>query len=117
MCPAVRLTKASTQAMRARRVDSARLSPATRWMALICLLLVGTALVVSALHLHPNDLGSDAKHCSVCQVAHAPMQAVSPAHIVFGLTASAFLAVSAQPRSRTFLTTFSLFSRPPPPLV
>jgi hypothetical protein len=111
---AVRLTKASTLAMRARRVDSARLSPAIRWTAVICLLLVGTALVVSALHLHPNDLGNDAKHCTACQVAHAPMHAVSPVHILFGLTATAFFAVSAQPSPKTFLTAFSLFSRPPP---
>ena len=100
--------------MRARRVDSARLSPAKRWAVLICLLLVGTALVVSALHLHPNDVANDAKHCTVCQVAHAPFQVVSSAHILLGLTATAFFVVSAQSSSKTFFTAFSLFSRPPP---
>jgi hypothetical protein len=80
---------------------------------LLCLLLVGATFAANASHFHPNDL-SDAKHCSVCQVAHAPMQVVSQAHIIFGLTATAFIAVSAQPSSKAFLTAFSLFSRPPP---
>jgi hypothetical protein len=78
-----------------------------------CLVLVAAALVASAFHLHPNDL-SDAKHCTVCQVAHAPFQAVSHTHILLGLAATAFFSASAQASPKTFLASFSLFSRPPP---
>jgi hypothetical protein len=99
--------------VQSRHTKFAHLSPTRRWTILLCLLLVGAAFAANAFHLHPNDL-SDAKHCTVCQVAHAPFQVVSLTQILLGLTATAFFTVSAQPSSKTFLTAFSLFSRPPP---
>jgi hypothetical protein len=97
-----------------RKQDSfTHLSFSRRWTGVVCLLLVGAALVAGAFHLHPNDL-SDAKHCTVCQIAHAPFQAVSHPHILMGRAATEFFSVAAQTNPKTFLASFSLFSRPPP---
>ena len=86
---------------------------ARRWAAVACLLLVGAAFVAGAFHLHPNDL-TDARHCTVCQIAHAPFQAVSHTQVLLGLTATAFFTATVQASPKTFLASFSLFSRPPP---
>ena len=97
-----------------RKQDSFKyVSFSRRWTGAVCLLLVAAAFAAAAFHLHPNDL-SDAKHCTVCQIAHAPFQAVAHTHILLGLAATAFFSDAAQASPKTFLTSFSLFSRPPP---
>ncbi|HKF20746.1 MAG TPA: hypothetical protein VKE93_04210 [Candidatus Angelobacter sp.] len=99
--------------MRNKQISFTHLSSSRNWIGVVCLLLVGAAFVAGAFHLHPNDL-SDAKHCTVCQIAHAPFQAVAHTHILLGLAATAFFSDAAQASPKTFLTSFSLFSRPPP---
>jgi hypothetical protein len=81
---------------------------------LVCFLLVGIAVVAQSSHLHPNDLANDAKHCTICQLAHAPVQVVSVVHVAFGLTTTALFTVSADLDPKPALASFSLFSRPPP---
>jgi hypothetical protein len=91
-----------------------RLSSAKRRTVLVCLLLVGIAVVAQGFHLHPNDLANDAKHCSICQVAHTPVQVVSVAHVAFRLAFTVFFARSSGLGPKPVLASFSLFSRPPP---
>jgi hypothetical protein len=97
-----------------KQTNFAHLSPAKRWTVLLCFLLLGVAVVAQAFHLHPNELANNAKHCSICQVAHAPVQVVPVAQLSLSLTATAFLSLSADPDPKQGLDSFSLFCRPPP---
>jgi hypothetical protein len=91
-----------------------RLSRAKRWAVLVCFLLVGIAIVAQSFHLHPNDLANDAKHCTICQVVHAPVQVVSAVHVAFRLAFTVFFTRSSDLGPKPVLASFSLFSRPPP---
>jgi hypothetical protein len=97
-----------------KQAKFAHLSPAKRWAVLICFLLIGIAILAQAFHLHPNELANDAKHCTICQVAHASVQVMPAAQLSFDLTATAFLNVSADPDPKQVLDSLSLFCRPPP---
>jgi hypothetical protein len=100
--------------VRFKQANFALLSPARRRVVLLCFLLVGIAIVAQAFHLHPNQLANDAKHCTICQVAHTSVQVVSVAHVAFGLTTTAFFSFSADADPKSVFDSFSLFSRPPP---
>jgi hypothetical protein len=101
--------------MKVRRVDTAHLTPARRWVIQICLCLLAVMLLSQALHVHPNDFTqTDVKHCTVCQLAHAPIQATPIPHLTFGLARTAFLSLSADRHPKLVLASFSLFCRPPP---
>ena len=100
--------------MRLKQPNFAHLSSAKRWAVLACLLLVGMAIAAQAFHLHSNELANDAKHCTICQVAHAPVQVVSTVHVTFGLTTTALFIFSHDPDPQPGLASFSLFCRPPP---
>jgi hypothetical protein len=97
-----------------KQPNFAHLSSAKRWAVLACLLLVGMAIAAQAFHLHSNELANDAKHCTICQVAHAPVQVVSTVHVTFGLTTTALFIFSHDPDPQPVLASFSLFCRPPP---
>jgi hypothetical protein len=100
--------------VKSKQTNFARMSSAKRWAVLLCLLLAGMAIVAQAFHLHPNELAPDAKHCTICQVAHAPAQVATVAHVALGLTATAFFRFSKDLSPKPILTSVSLFSRPPP---
>ncbi len=97
-----------------KQANFAHLSSAKRWAVLVCFLLVGIAVVAQAFHLHPNDLANDAKHCTICQVAHAPAQVAPVADVTLGLSTTALFIFSNDPDPKPFVALFSLFSRPPP---
>jgi nicotinamide riboside transporter PnuC len=100
--------------VKSKETNFARMSSAKRWAVLLCLLLVGMAVVAQAFHLHTNELANDAKHCTICQVAHAPAQVATVVHVAFGLTTTAFFRFSKDPGPQPVLVSVSLFSRPPP---
>jgi hypothetical protein len=89
-------------------------SPAFRWAVLLCLLLVGIAVAAQALHSHTNELAGDAKHCATCQIAHAPANVGLVFQLVSRPAATVFLVSLSRCQLKTFLTSFYLFSRPPP---
>jgi hypothetical protein len=81
------------------------------------LLLVGLVAAAQAVHYHPNEPANDARHCSICQVAHASAQTGPVAQLFVSITITAFVAHSDDADPKPVPDTFSLFSRPPPPLV
>jgi hypothetical protein len=103
--------------VKSKETNFARMSSAKRWAVLLCVLLVGMAIAAQAFHLHPNELANDAKHCTICQLAHAPAQVATVAHVALGLTTTAFFKFAKDPGPKPILASVSLFSRPPPPLV
>jgi hypothetical protein len=100
--------------VKSKQTNFARMSSAKRWAVLLCLLLAGMAIIAQAFHLHSNELAPDAKHCTICQVAHAPAQVATVAHVALGLTTTAFFRFSEDLSPKPILASVSLFSRPPP---
>jgi formate/nitrite transporter FocA (FNT family) len=100
--------------VKSKQAKFERLSSAKRCAVLLCVLLAGIAIVAQAFHLHSNDLANDAKHCTICQVAHAPVQAATVATVALGLPIAAFFVFSNHPDPKPVLASFSLFCRPPP---
>jgi hypothetical protein len=90
------------------------MSPALRWMAVLCLLLVSLTAMAQAMHFHADDAAEATKHCSVCLALHSVTPAVHAVHFDFALHASGYLLSSAEPAQKSFLESASLFSRPPP---
>jgi hypothetical protein len=80
-------------------------------------LLVGLVAAAQAVHYHPDELANDARHCKICQVAHASAQPGPVAPLFVSLAISAFIAHSDDADPKAVPDTFSLFSRPPPSLV
>ena len=100
--------------VRSKQARMRDVSPTFRWAVLLCLLLVGIAVAAQALHSHTNELASDARHCSMCQIAHAPANVGLVVHLVFRPSASVFLVSLSESQPKTFFASFALFSRPPP---
>jgi hypothetical protein len=92
-------------------------SSVARWTAVLCLLLVGLVAAAQAVHYHPDELANDAKHCTVCQLAHASAQVGPVAQLSVSLTVTTFVVHSPDADPKPVPDTFSLFSRPPPSLV
>lgn len=103
--------------MRFKNSNPGQFSSATRWIAILCLLLVGLVAAAQAVHYHPNELANEAKHCTICQLAHASAQVGPVAQLSVGLTTTAFVVHSPDVDPKPVPDTFSLFCRPPPSLV
>ena len=104
-------------AVRFRHANPGSFSSVTRWTAVLCLLLVGLVAAAQAVHYHPNEPANDAKHCKICQVAHASAQPGPVAQLFFSLAVATFVVHSDDADPKPVPDTFSLFSRPPPSLV
>jgi hypothetical protein len=100
--------------VKSKQAHFAHLSSAQRWVVLACLLLMAITVATQALHSHAYELSSEARHCTICQVAHTTVQATAVAQLVLSSTSTVFLSLSADPDPKQGLDTFSLFSRPPP---
>ena len=100
--------------MRFEQTNLERLTPVKRRIALICVLLIAVMIGAQALHAHPNEFSSAAKHCTVCQIAHTSLQVATLAHVDFGLKTTAYLPVSEDPDAPRALDSLPLFCRPPP---
>jgi hypothetical protein len=82
-------------------------------LALVCVLLVVVAGVVQVAHTHSDGAATHAD-CGLCAAAHISVQvAYAPASAppVAVATAVESVAVAVLPRA---LSTFALFTRPPP---
>jgi hypothetical protein len=91
------------------------LSCATRWFLFLCLGLVFLLATTQVLHSHADDqLAGTSKHCSVCLVLHATPILTQAVQIVFSFQATGYLPSWADLCTKSSLTSFALFSRPPP---
>jgi hypothetical protein len=96
------------------QVHFEKLSSGKQLAVVLCFLLIAVATCAQTLHFHSNDLTNEAKHCTVCQVAHAPAQLapVAQVPVVHAFAILPVLSLNRDPKQR--LDAFSLFSRPPP---
>jgi hypothetical protein len=82
-------------------------------VAVLCALLVVFAGVVQVTHAHINSMAPHA-NCSLCVAAHITVhlaQSLAPASIAAAVTRVDVLQIHA---SAGALSTFALFTRPPP---
>jgi hypothetical protein len=101
--------------LKVNQVNPEVLTAARRSPVLVCLIVIGITVAAQALHLHPNELGNEAKHCTICQVTHAPVEVMPVAPVAVPLTASAHLLVSfGDLDPKQSLNSASLYCRPPP---
>jgi hypothetical protein len=87
-----------------------------RWgifLALLCVLLVAVAGTIQVAHTHADGIDTHAD-CSLCAAAHVTVQVVQspdPAPTVSVVAVLEALPVTFAPSA---LSTFALFTRPPP---
>jgi hypothetical protein len=86
---------------------------AIRSLSLLCVLLVGFAGFVQAVHVHSDNSRLPSHECSVCSVAHAGIaaQAIYHHNPVF---ARAVLVVLPETPVKSSDSVFTLRIRPPP---
>ncbi|HEV2987121.1 MAG TPA: hypothetical protein VG759_01670 [Candidatus Angelobacter sp.] len=89
-------------------------SPARRWLALACVLLLVTVMGAQALHSHADGLASDGKACPICQVAHSAVAVVSTMELPAALHTTGYLFSHASIDRKSPWDSTPLFSRPPP---
>jgi len=83
-------------------------------LALVCVLLVVVLGTVQVAHTHAD--GADHANCALCAAAHVsvhPIHAPSPAPTTSVVAVVESLPPSILPHA---LSTFALFTRPPPPV-
>jgi hypothetical protein len=80
----------------------------------VCLVLIAMSAMVQVLHFHQAGAVNEARHCPICHVAGATMLALVIALLWFGLSRTAYVALSQTPHLYSAFESFSLFSRPPP---
>jgi hypothetical protein len=77
-------------------------------------LLVFSSALVQATHLHPAGPNNELKECPICHLAAGTAQVALVLLLYFVVRTAIFAAFAEDHDPRTFLGTFSLFSRPPP---
>ena len=95
------------------RANFGRSMPANRWLVVVCLLLLSIS-VLAASHFHPDDSGTTAKHCPICQAAHSPVQITVLALPQVVFATSTYLVVAHDCACRSTFYPGWHFSRPPP---
>jgi hypothetical protein len=99
--------------MKEKAIKIRRPVPASRWLAIACMMLVLAATAAQVVHVHP--LSDDANQCRICPVLHSvvPM-VVYAAHLEVTYKVTATLVVFTKPHRQSWLEIPLLFSRPPP---
>ena len=82
-------------------------------LAVVCLLLVVVAGTVQVAHTHAGSAVNHAD-CSLCVAAHATVQVATSAAPGAAVAVLAALESAFQPTLPAALSTFALFTRPPP---
>jgi hypothetical protein len=91
-----------------------RLMTVRNCLIAVCLVLIAMSAMVQVLHFHQAGAVNEARHCPICHVAGATMLALVIALLWFGLSRTAYVALSQTPHLYSAFESFSLFSRPPP---
>jgi hypothetical protein len=97
-----------------RAFNLKRSSAFTRCLVLLCLFLVFSSALIQASHLHPLGPNNELKECPVCHLAAGTAQVALVVLVYFVVRTTIFAAFAEDQEPKTFLGTFSLFSRPPP---
>ena len=82
-------------------------------LALLCVLLVVACGTLQLVHVHPDGDVSHAD-CALCATAHLTVQVVQPAVTLFVAPIVSPLETAAPIVRNTTLSTFALYTRPPP---
>ncbi len=83
------------------------------FLALFCVLLVVVAGTVQVVHTHADGAATHAD-CSLCAAAHVTVQLVQTPAPAPSVTVVAILEALPGPVTPSALSTFALFTRPPP---
>jgi hypothetical protein len=82
-------------------------------LALVCVLLVVVSGTVQAAHSH-SDGSANHSDCSLCAVSHVTVQLVQMPTPAPAITVIARIEAIAPSFTPSVLSTFALFTRPPP---
>jgi hypothetical protein len=88
----------------------------SRWrllLSLVCIALILAVGTIQAVHVHPNG---DISHtdCALCLTAHAAVQVATPSVTLHVTPVISFVQAFVSPARTPVLSTFALFTRPPP---
>ncbi len=88
-------------------------SPWRLLLSLICITLVLAVGTIQAVHVHPTG---DISHtdCALCLTAHAAVQVATPSVTLHVTPVVSFVEAVVLPVRTHVLSTFALFTRPPP---
>ena len=82
-------------------------------LALLCIALVIACGTIQAVHVHP--LGDISRSdCPLCAVAHVSVQIAEPAVLLHVAPVISVVEASIEPTPAQHVSTFALFTRPPP---
>lgn len=82
-------------------------------LALLCISLIIACGTIQAVHVHPQG---DISHsdCPLCAVAHVSVQIAEPAVLLHVSPVVSIVEASVAPPLSQNVSTFALFTRPPP---
>jgi hypothetical protein len=89
------------------------LGPWRLLLSVLCIALVFACGTIQAVHVHPNG---DLPHtdCALCHTAHAAVQVAVPSVTIHVTPVVSFVEAFIPPARTQVLSTFALFTRPPP---
>lgn len=96
------------------QIKQPRSTSVTRWLVLLCLVLVAVVGTAQALHFHADDLAATDKHCPLCQTLHSTTPLVHTLQLNFSFQAVAYFLCRTSSHKQSVYSPFALFSRPPP---
>lgn len=100
--------------MLTQRPNTNALTPLRLVLAFLCIALVVFCGTVQVVHAHPLGDASDIG-CSLCATAHVAVQVSDPSPVILHVAPVLSYIEEALPTSRSnALSTFALFTRPPP---
>ena len=82
-------------------------------LALLCISLIIACGTIQAVHTHPQGDISHAD-CPLCAVAHVSVQIAEPAVLLHVAPIVSVVEASVAPQPILRVSTFALFTRPPP---
>ncbi|HWX56499.1 MAG TPA: hypothetical protein VN176_18085 [Verrucomicrobiae bacterium] len=100
--------------MKSRQDKLTQWSPAWRWLAVLCLVLVASSAAAQTLHFHADDLAGTSKHCPICPVLHAAVRVPQTVELNLTFRVTGYQHRPAEPGWTVAVDSAPLFSRPPP---
>jgi len=88
-------------------------SPWRLLLALLCISLVFACGTIQAVHVHPQGNISHSD-CPLCATAHVGVQVAEPPVVLHVAPIVSFVEAFVAPTLARSLSTFALFTRPPP---
>ena len=82
-------------------------------LSVLCIVLVFASGTIQAVHVHPNG---DLSHtdCALCLTAHTAVQVAVPSVTLHVTPVISFVEASVSAVRTPVLSTFALYTRPPP---